>query len=224
MRVLSAVLVVASILFGAPSAWAEHPGDSPVEAYKDDLIEAGYRNGRMPEFRLLDVGGCVLEREAAYALSMMIEAALADGVELEPGWCYRTLEQQRAAYERNCPVETVTRLRLDPKTGLPLTDDEGRPLTTTWTMRVCRVPTASPSTSNHGWGRAVDFVYRGRALDCGDPPFRWLQENAWEFGWVHPLWAWCNRPTAEPWHWEWDGTHVQADLAPPSVEAPSNAE
>ena len=48
---------------------------------------------------------------------------------------------------------------------------------------------ATPGTSNHGWGLAVDAdVGNQRTLD-------WMRANAWQFGFVEAV-------PREPWHWE----------------------
>ena len=48
---------------------------------------------------------------------------------------------------------------------------------------------ATPGTSNHGWGMAVD-------ADVNDPAtLSWMRNNAWKFGWVEAV-------PREPWHWE----------------------
>ena len=73
-------------------------------------------------------------------------------------------------------------------------------------VRVCRVPTAKPGNSNHGWGRAVDLTVDGSLLTCDSEAFVWLQENASRYGWVHPAWAGCGADKEEAWHWEWGGT------------------
>ena len=48
---------------------------------------------------------------------------------------------------------------------------------------------ATPGTSNHGWGLAVDADVRDHDLQ------HWLQANAPRFGWVEAV-------PREPWHWE----------------------
>jgi hypothetical protein len=48
---------------------------------------------------------------------------------------------------------------------------------------------ATPGTSNHGWGLAVDAdITAPRTLD-------WMHANAWKFGYVEAV-------AREPWHWE----------------------
>ncbi|MGH8886052.1 MAG: Ig-like domain-containing protein, partial [Egibacteraceae bacterium] len=62
------------------------------------------------------------------------------------------------------------------------------------------VATATPGTSVHGWGKAVD-------IDLGSPALRpWLDRSAVRFGWVNP--AWAKRPgmSLEPWHYEFYGS------------------
>jgi len=65
---------------------------------------------------------------------------------------------------------------------------------------------AKPGTSQHGWGKAIDFRDRRGGLTFASPGFKWLQANAAAYGWNHPGWA---RPGGsgcdEPWHWEWVG-------------------
>lgn len=59
---------------------------------------------------------------------------------------------------------------------------------------------ATPGTSNHGWGKALDL---GGMNNGVGPTFEWFTANASRYGWVHPPWA---RPTGskpEAWHWEY---------------------
>ncbi|MFW6090758.1 MAG: M15 family metallopeptidase [Actinomycetota bacterium] len=60
---------------------------------------------------------------------------------------------------------------------------------------------ATPGTSNHGWGIALD-------LSCGAETFggaahRWLEQHGADYGWVNPAWARPNGSKPEPWHWEY---------------------
>lgn len=62
-----------------------------------------------------------------------------------------------------------------------------------------QVATATPGTSIHGWGHAVDAnVNDGKVL-------AWLRANAGRFGWVNPEWAQREGKSFEPWHWEYQG-------------------
>ncbi|GAB2466910.1 M15 family metallopeptidase [Xylanimonas ulmi] len=62
---------------------------------------------------------------------------------------------------------------------------------------------ATPGTSNHGWGVAVDL---GSGVNrFGTATHRWMRENAPSFGWDLPGWARENGSKPEPWHWEFEG-------------------
>ena len=188
------VVVVAGLLPG------EVPEYAPAgnEAYTLDLELDGYINGKMDPDRLMTVRGCKLERDAAYTYSLMLEAAEEDGIKLRHGSCYRTYDQQDRAYNRRCPIETVA-VYSDGVSG-------GKVEVGTREMRVCSgPPTAKAGQSNHGWGRAVDFMDSRNILTCYDREFLWLQRNAHRFGWVHPEWAHCREETEEAWHWEYAG-------------------
>ena len=231
-----AFLMVASTVFGQAAAEEIDAIDpdflvrAPVsqEAYSWDLSVRGLNNGRLPRSVMKSLGGCELERDAAYTMSQMIEAAAADGVTLDAAWCYRSLQEQRSTYASNCPLVEMTHTVMDPLTGFPLIGDDGAPVVEVLPPeRSCSVPTATPSKSNHGWGRAVDFAVRGRSMGCGDAAFYWLQANAADFGWIHPDWAQCNRATREPWHWEYGGLQLlpfPSLLPPEPIVAPAHME
>jgi LAS superfamily LD-carboxypeptidase LdcB len=156
-------------------------------AYAEDLVDAGFSNGMLPAEALVEVPTsqkeCLVEVEAAEAWEALLVHAAHDGIYLEAGWCYRSLAAQRRTYVRNCGSLRAPKSK-------------------------CVNPTATPGNSNHGWGRAIDVTtYRGRLLTCRSTAFRWLEENAHLYGWVHPAWAGCGRPLEEAWHWEWGGTN-----------------
>ncbi len=180
------------------------PGELPEyepagnEALTLDLEIDGFVNGHMDPDRLLKVGNCLLERDAAYTYSLMIEAAEEDAVRLRHTSCYRTFYVQDAAYNRRCPIENVAVFSQD--------SSGGKIQTGTRQQRVCTgPPTARAGESNHGWGRAIDFRDSRGVLSCYDKEFLWLQRNAHRFGWVHPMWAHCGEKLEEAWHWEFAG-------------------
>lgn len=181
-----------------------------TEAYSLDLEIDGYVNGFMEAERMMSVNGCLLERDAAYTYSMMVEAAARDGVRLRHEDCYRTYHQQSRAYDRRCPVTAVPVYGTDPDSG-------ERVEAGTQQMRVCSGPITAPAgESNHGWGRAIDFSNGRRVIGCYDTEFHWLKLNARHFGWVHPPWAHCGMRNQEPWHWEYGGV-IDATLIPTSL-------
>ena len=62
---------------------------------------------------------------------------------------------------------------------------------------------ASPGTSNHGRGVAVDL---GSGVQVfGSSQHAWMVDHAGEFGWVLPAWAGPSGYKSEPWHWEFTG-------------------
>jgi hypothetical protein len=62
---------------------------------------------------------------------------------------------------------------------------------------------ATPGTSEHGWGQAVDFC--GGVERYGSGAYGWMQSNAARFGFFHPSWAEPGGGRPEPWHWEFGG-------------------
>ena len=59
---------------------------------------------------------------------------------------------------------------------------------------------ASPGTSQHGLGLAVDLC--GGVQSFASPAHLWMQRNAPLYGWFHPAWAEPSGVMPEPWHWE----------------------
>jgi hypothetical protein len=62
---------------------------------------------------------------------------------------------------------------------------------------------ATPGTSEHGWGNAVDFC--GGVERFGSNAFQWMKDNAGRFGFFHPAWAEPSGGRPEAWHWEYGG-------------------
>ncbi|UJP41591.1 D-alanyl-D-alanine carboxypeptidase family protein [Cellulomonas palmilytica] len=60
---------------------------------------------------------------------------------------------------------------------------------------------ATPGTSNHGTGIAVDLG--GGIQSFGASQHLWMKEHADEFGWAHPAWARAGGSKPEAWHWEY---------------------
>ena len=63
---------------------------------------------------------------------------------------------------------------------------------------------ATPGTSNHGLGLAVDLASRINV--DGSAEHRWMEANGPAFGWINPAWAvdfYPRNGQHEPWHWEY---------------------
>lgn len=59
---------------------------------------------------------------------------------------------------------------------------------------------ASPGTSNHGWGLAIDIC---KQETSNSDIYSWLWANAPAYGWQNPAWAQVGGEKYEPWHWEY---------------------
>ena len=80
---------------------------------------------------------------------------------------------------------------------------------------------ATPGTSNHGLGLAVDLASRINV--DGSAEHRWMEANGPAFGWINPAWAvdWNPRNGQhEPWHWEY---RASLDTRPTATSKPKPA-
>lgn len=64
---------------------------------------------------------------------------------------------------------------------------------------------AVPGTSNHGWGKAVDWRPAGGTMTYDHPAYLWMLEKAGSYGWMQPKAMRQGGSVPEPWHWEWVG-------------------
>lgn len=194
LALVLALVMPIVLIAGAIAAMAASPPAGSNSALVAELEAVGYQNGRLPDdaltvvserpgyrCRVAVVGG------ADQAWMSLTAAARLDGVVVEGGWCYRTYEAQEAAWNsRRCYIPG---------------NCDGDPFP----------PTARPGTSMHGWGLAVDIWGASGLLTCSSSELVWLQLFAPRFGWIHPEWARCGQPGAEPWHWEYVGVSIAPD-------------
>lgn len=59
---------------------------------------------------------------------------------------------------------------------------------------------ATPGTSNHGWGLAVDLGYPISTFTSAE--HAWMRVHAPDYGWDNPSWARSTGSKPEPWHFE----------------------
>jgi len=82
---------------------------------------------------------------------------------------------------------------------------------------------ATPGTSNHGWGIAVDLGYPISTFTSAE--HAWMRVHAPDYGWDNPSWARSTGSKPEPWHFEffaagpipdraWKDDDVAADVGP----------
>jgi hypothetical protein len=144
-----------------------------------------YKNGEIPENKLRTIlneakynfpkvnksdGGRVrLFTDASLALDKLLAAATHANIKLRVNSAYRTFGDQSRVYKENC--------------------SRGK----------CSPPTASPGSSNHGFGLAVDLANNdGTKLATSMPEYDWVAENGPGFGF--------KRIASEAWHWEYQTT------------------
>ncbi|MBM6405779.1 D-alanyl-D-alanine carboxypeptidase family protein [Phycicoccus sp. CSK15P-2] len=91
------------------------------------------------------------------------------------------------------------------QTGEPLcVTDSYRPLVEQFAVKESHGRlAATPGTSRHGLGRAVDLC--GGVESFGSPAHLWMRQNAPLYGWFHPAWAGAGGALPEPWHFEYAG-------------------
>ena len=143
----------------------------------------GAENGRLHPSELITVApGCRVVRPAASSSALLLRQARSRNLGLVAEGCYRPIDDQVTLYAQNTSTG-------GPCTARPSTYPDGRPR----------------GTSNHGWGKAIDFAQQGSSLTFSSSGFRFLTERAETAGWVHPDWAAPGERCAEPWHWEWVG-------------------
>lgn len=77
---------------------------------------------------------------------------------------------------------------------------------------------ATPGSSHHGWGVAVDFRGFGGVGQFDSPLYLWMREHAPAHGWVHPaaMGPGGSGPL-EPWHWEYAGVPAVGGLSAPDL-------
>lgn len=181
----------------------------------------GVENGSVPPLLLdkIGVGNAVMERTAARACRAMIAALNQAGFEVREVGDYRSYEEQVSLFVSRYESCSQTVFNLTPDNRRKVWPDEPRKPALLrgklfWRKRLIdgRYPAtaATPGTSNHGWGLALDFAQE----TDGDPQpesvtiemVRWLVENAHRFGFSAEL-------QSEPWHWR----YVTGDDIPDAV-------
>lgn len=174
---------VASILVGARSATAQAAAERLRNALSAAVVESAH------------VGKPCSDDSGLYPNGMFPATALcpvwgAPGEQLAPGAAasFSALSQAYAA-----------------QTGTPLCiTDSYRSLAEQVSIKGTRGRfAATPGTSRHGLGRAVDLC--GGVDDFGSAAHHWMRQNAPLYGWFHPAWAEAGGNLPEPWHWEYAG-------------------
>lgn len=169
---------------------------------------AGQANGRLAPGLLRAVpGGGQLHHLAARAFAALADAAMVNasmGLTYTYGGCYRTYSQQETLFRSRYAVG-------GPGGGCKGWNGQ------TWCKKSSNLATAAtPGTSNHGLGLAIDTAYDSDLSDgvgpddaaavTAHPGWPWLLANAHRFGFSWEL-------QSEPWHIR----YVTGDAIPAAV-------
>jgi len=163
---------------------------------------AGQKNGELNPALLRDIKSPngKLHRLAATAWNVLQLAAFFDGIELKHVGAYRPLARQVAMFNERYSATPTGRTPQVTRTY------QGK----TWYLKKGVAPAGSPSTSNHGWGLAIDVASAsGKRLDwlLGDG---FYTSNALKFGFS---WEVRDGANAEAWHIR----YIAGDTLPQAV-------
>ena len=138
----------------------------------------GVEADKLPSTMLIKVaGGGFLHPKAAKAWNALVAKAASDGIELKPtsaGDLYRSYEVQKRGF--------LTRYQTEPIEGASTRKFENK----VWYLKKGNAPLASPGTSNHNLGIAIDVANaHGKVLN-------WMKANieAYGFSWELQEEAW----------------------------------
>lgn len=121
---------------------------------------------------------------------------------LSAGRAHRLRADAAASYERMAAA-----FRRDMGYALAVTDAY-RDLLAQYAVKASKgFLAATPGTSNHGWGLALDLA--SGVNSATSAAHRWMDAHAGEYGWVNPTWAQTWK--FEPWHWEYVAALDQHD-------------
>lgn len=163
---------------------------------KPILLPANLKNvkaGELPDGLLVEVKPFgKLHPLAADAYHAMRAKAFADGIKTfkptSAGDTYRTLASQTAGF--------IQRFQKEPIVGADTRTWNG----TKWYLKAGYAPLASPGSSNHNLGLAVDIS------EASGERLNWMLKNALDFGWSWEV-------QSEPWHLR----YVAGDKVPAPV-------
>jgi D-alanyl-D-alanine carboxypeptidase len=131
------------------------------------------------------LGSGMLRKGAAEHLGRLVKGAAAAGEDLEVASAYRSYEEQRRSHERSMRVFGAEAGRMS----------------------------ATPGHSQHQLGTAVDFTNAAAGHEVTEnfgrtSAYRWLERNAWEYGFVLAYPRGKEGQTGyrwEPWHYRFVG-------------------
>lgn len=181
----------------------------PIAPLKRPSTLNGKENGKLPDSILvtIGVGNARMEKTAARSfIAMFSEARKVIGVQIKHVGHYRSFDEQRNLFvSRYEPVSKIT-FDQTPRERKKVWDQAERYgyNSVYWVKKRINggypATAATPGSSNHGWGLALD-VAEEYDNDAAPDPIRekfvnWLINNAARFGISAEL-------QSEPWHWRY---------------------
>lgn len=211
---------------GAEQPDAEQPGEQPAEEAGhdgdevtfDDVVVAATRLATLldPATTTLEAGILPAGMDGTFAARATLTASLREVVD--------RYDKSTAGYANGripasalCPLDFAPghMLRCDAAEQLSALSKEyekefGVPIPMTDSYRSLELQirvkatkgwlAATPGTSNHGWGLAVDLGYPISTFTSAE--HAWMRVHAPDFGWDNPSWARSTGSKPEPWHFE----------------------
>lgn len=178
----------------------------------------GAQNGKLPNEILDQIGvpGALMERTAARAFRAMLAEMRKGGFEPRQVGHYRTFQQQLNLFLSRYQEASQTTFNNTPgahrKQWNAATQNGYNSIY--WVKKLINgkypATAATPGSSNHGWGLALDMAEEYDADSAPDPIrsqwVKWLVDNARRYGISAEL-------QSEPWHWR----YVAGDNIPQAV-------
>ncbi len=172
---LAVVLAATAVLVSGASAPVGADAGNPIQPDNRPTTIAGATNGAIPDSELLQVSPDCL---AYYQAAASLGSLLA------------------AAHQDGIQLAPAECYR-DYAGQVKARED--------WCAKGACDMAAVPGTSNHGWGKAVDFRDQNGEITFDSASYAWLKGHAGWFGWNHPGVMEPGGSVPEPWHWEWVG-------------------
>lgn len=169
-------------------------------------------NGKLDRKDLIKIkSGGSLYKTAAGPFNALYDAAKSQGYTLVTLGSYRTYESQLNLFEdRYSPTPTGR---------VPVV--KRKFMKKTFYLKKGKSPSATPGTSNHGFGLAVDLGLAGPkgevlSLRGNSKAFNWMCENAPKYGFYlgsKSIKMGKPNPEFEGWHWQ----YCMGDKTPPAI-------
>lgn len=179
-----------------------YPGVNPSPAKTEAgkwyllLVNFDYCLPKGYSFEKTTLGGTSLDARVAPHFKQMQAAAASEGLKIVPLSGYRSLEAQERLF--NQTVNEYKNQGFDEKTSVAKASKRRQP----------------PGCSEHNAGLAMDVCEIRRDFE-NTAEFKWLQENAADFGFImrYPKdKVDITRVQYEPWHWRYVGVDVAREI------------